>query len=360
MVDLGCLFAGLHVLLGFPLMNSQHFRYWMARFRPIARPQVWMPFLGAGMVSSFVWVAYHSPESFSFSGAAGGSEDSAAIGADIDSVSVLMQEMNDRPTEEAAPDGKTDANKTKATLKADQNSGINSLTQLVKFTPETLNANGMTNLQPNNLPINNLSIGGMPSGSGLNSPTAQTNLFTRNDNGSRISPLTQAIDRMNAQPYSNQGGYPNQSGFVNQNGANSIDNRGGTPIEGTRPLGTGPVWAGIPVSGTSALTTSAPPMSSGTGRSLPGNYDNNAYNTLTGAPAGVALPDPGVAMPLAPNVPIGVPIAPAAGLNSGMVTPFPVSPTETLNVPSEQVFSVPRPVPGRIIGGGTINTFSNP
>ena len=337
-------------------MNSQHFRYWMARLRPIARPQAWMPLLGAGMVSSFVWVAYHSPESLSFSGAAaGGSEDSAAIGADIDSVSVLMQEMNDRSTEEAALDGKTEAkteaNKTKATLKANGDSGSSSLAQLVKFTPESLNAygmtSGMTNL-PTNLQTNNLSIGGMPGSSGLNSTTAQSNLFIRNDGVSRISPLTQAIDRMNAQPYSTQGGL------------NSIDNRGGVPIEGTRPLGTDPMWTGIPVNGTSSLTTSAPPMSSGAGRSSSGNYDNNAYNALMGEPAGVALPNSGIAMPIAPNVPIGVPIAPAAGLNSGMVTPFPASPTETVSVPSEQVFSAPRPVPGRIIGGGTINTFSNP
>ena len=335
-------------------MNSQHFRYWMARLRPIARPQAWMPLLGAGMVSSFVWVAYQSPESLSFSGAAESSEDSA-IGADIDSVSVLMQEMNDRPTNEGDPDGKTDTktddSKTKTTLKADGDPGSAVLAQLVKFTPETLGADGSSNGSSNGM-ANNLSIGGMPGRAGLNSATAQNTLFARNDGLSpRISPLAQAIDRMNAQQYSNQGG------FGHPNGLNPVDNRGGVPIEGTGMIGASPVWAGIPLNGTSALTTSAPPMSSGAGRSASGSYDNNAYNTLTGAPAGVALPDPGIAIPIAP---ISVPIVPPAGLNSGMVTPFPVSPTETVSVPSEQVFSAPRAIPGRITGGGTINTFSNP
>ena len=351
-------------------MNSQHFRYWMARLRPIARPQAWMPLLGAGMVSSFVWVAYQSPESLSFTGAAGGSEESAAIGADIDSVSVLMQEMGDRPIDDGEPDVKTDAKtggktdgkaggqidgKPQATpLKPDaMTDGNNSLAQLVKFTPDGGLSN---NLLSNNLSNDPMSIGGMTSSVGLNSAPAQNPLFTRNDGlAARINPLAQAIDRMNAQPY----GYQN----VNQNGLNPVDNRGGVPIEGTGMIGASPVWSGIPVNGTSALTTSAPPMSSGTGRSgsYLGSYDNNAYNTLTGAPSGVALPDPGIATPIAPiGMPIGMPIVPPAGLNSGMVTPFPVNPAETVSVPSEQVFSAPRPVPGRIIGGGTINTFSNP
>ena len=364
-------------------MNSQHFRYWMARLRPIARPQAWMPLLGAGMVSGFVWVAYHSPESLRFIGEVGGSEDSAAIGADIDSVSVLMQEMGDRPIDPGDADGKTEI-QTDGSKTGGNPSGK---TQATLLKPNVLSAYGMTSLLSNDSPTNNLpttnlpttnlpttnlptnslltsnlltsnlltsnlltndrSIEGTPSSA--NPATAQNALFIRNDGirndglSARINPLAQAIDRMNAQSYGNPG----------------------VPIEGTGPIGNGPVWAGIPVNGTSALTTSTPPTSSGSGRSSGtsgGSYDNNAYNnnaynTLTGAPSGVALPDPGIATPIAP---IGVPIGPPVGLNSGMVTPFPVSPNETVSVPSEQVFSAPRPVPGRVIGGGTINTFSNP
>lgn len=339
-------------------MNSQHFRYWMARLRPIVRPQVWMPLLGAAMVSGFVWVAYQSPESLSFTGAVGGSEDSAAIGADIDSVSVLMQEMGDRPTDSGEADGKTEV-QTDGSKTGGNPSGK---TQVTLLKPNVLSAYGMTSLLSNdsltgNLPTNivstssvltssvltsNLPIGGTPGSA--NPAMAQNALFVRNDGlSARINPLAQAIDRMNAQSYGNPG----------------------VPIEGTGMIGNTPIWAGIPVNGTSALTTSTPPTSSGSGRSSGtsgGSYDNNAYNnnsynTLTGAPSGVALPDPGIATPIAP---IGVPIGPPTGLNSGMVTPFPVSPNETVSVPSEQVFSAPRPVPGRVIGGGTINTFSNP
>ena len=337
-------------------MNSQYFRYWMARLRPIARPQAWMPLLGAGMVSGFVWVAYQSPESLSFKGAVGGSEDSAAIGADIDSVSVLMQEMSDRPIDSSESDSKTEAQTDSS--KTGGNPSGKTPANLIK--PNVLSAYGMTsllsndslisNLPTNNLPANsvlthNLSIGRTPGSANSNPATAQNALFIRNDGlSARINPLAQAIDRMNAQSYGNQG----------------------VPIEGTGPIGNTPVWAGIPVNGTSALTTSTPPTSSGSGRSSGTSsasydnnnpYNNNAYNTLTGAPSGVALPDPGIAIPIAP---IGVPTGLPAGVNSGMVTPFPVSPNETVSVPSEQVFSAPRSVPGRVIGGGTINTFSNP
>jgi hypothetical protein len=48
-------------------------------------------------------------------------------------------------------------------------------------------------------------------------------------------------------------------------------------------------------------------------------------------------------------------------LQNTMVTPNPLVPQTSTNlVPSTQPFSVPRPIPGRTIGGGRINTFANP
>ena len=352
-------------------MNPKLFRYWMARFRPIATSRVWLPLVGASMVGGFVWIAHSNPESLSFIGGSDGTGDleASSIGADIDSVSVLMQEMGDRPMENANPD----ATKTLATLlkpgagkdsaKLPDGGGvINSLAQLVRFSPDAT------------LPLAVMS-GSSVLNSGLNSDSnpvaAQNPLFTRNEpqnqiQSSRANPLAQAIDRLTGQGYSNQAGY--STGFE------PGENRGTAPIEGTGLVGNSRAWSGIPSEGTSGLTTPAPPIvnSSSSGRSDPGTsyspnnpYTNNPYINLTGAPSGYALPDPGIALPIAPT---GIPIVPNAGfnsgnVNSGVVTPFPspgTSAPEASSFPSEPTFSAPRSIPGRSIGGGNINTFSNP
>jgi hypothetical protein len=358
-------------------MNSQLFRYWMARLRPIATPRAWMPLVGASLVGSFIWVAYQSPESLSFMGGDKGTSESeeASIGADIDSVSVLMQELDDRKNEnledpnavvpnavvqpkgnklspialKTGPATQTDAAK-------DGSSGA-SFAQLVRFTPEGNAVNSGLNSGPNSGPNS--------------SPTslAQNALFTRSD-APRSNPLAQAIDRLTGQP-SGQGFY--NSGLNNgfNGGFNSSPesgiNQGSVPIEGTGFVSNAPAWTGIPTGGTTGLTTATPPIvpqPSGYGNPNSANYPNNAYTYLTGMPSGYGAPDTGVASPIAP-VGISNPNAGinSAGLNSGVVTPLPMpgsNSSETMNLPSEQPFSAPRPIPGRMIGGGNINTFSNP
>ncbi len=346
-------------------MNPQLFRYWMARVRPIATPRVWMPMVGAGMVGSFMWVSYQSPESLSFisGGEGAGESESSSIGADIDSVSVLMQEIGTSNPDEANLRGRPNGTKPSASAfklgtvspadagKSNGDGAGSSLAQLVRFTPDGTGLNG----------------------TGLNSsstPVAQNALFTRTETP-RSNPLAQAIDRLTGQP-SGQGFYNSgmnnglNNGFNNglNNGTASGINSGSAPIEGSSLINSSPAWTGIPTGGTTGLTTSTPPIAP-----QPSGYGNpnpaNAYTNLTGAPSGYALPDTGVATPIAPA---GSPIAPNTGLNSGnfnsgVVTPLPLpgagSP-ESVSVPSEQVFSVPRSIPGRSIGGGNINTFSNP
>ncbi|MGB3404165.1 MAG: hypothetical protein WBA77_15890 [Microcoleaceae cyanobacterium] len=74
----------------------------------------------------------------------------------------------------------------------------------------------------------------------------------------------------------------------------------------------------------------------------PNSNLNYGYNN----PGSVSNPNYGVIQP---------------NIQNSIVSPNPLVPrTSTTLTPSAQPFSVPRPIPGRTIGGGRINTFANP
>ncbi|NJO44577.1 MAG: hypothetical protein HC835_02455 [Oscillatoriales cyanobacterium RM2_1_1] len=96
-----------------------------------------------------------------------------------------------------------------------------------------------------------------------------------------------------------------------------------------------PAQSGIPTN--SALPTTSP----GYSRFYPG-LNNNAALELT---------NPGYGYSASPVIPQVAPV------NGNAFT----TPTVPLNpIQPQQPFSVPRPIPGRTIGGGEINTFANP
>jgi hypothetical protein len=340
-------------------MNPQRFRYWVARLRPIAKPQVWLPVMGATMIGGFGWVAYQNPENLSFigGGQSPSDQEGSAIGADIDSVSVLMQEMGDASgTNVPNPNGaKPKAAVLKPGSPAQSDTLISdtlisgdrsrpstgaSLSQLALFTSG--------NVPPSGGAQNNLAN------------LAQNALFVRSETATaRTNPLTQAIDRLTGQTRYSQ-------------------TSNTTPIEGSGFIETRPMWNGVPADGTAGLNSPTPPIVTGGsqpigtgygnsgGNSGYGNsgYGNNAYTNLTGASAGYAVPDSGVATPVAPVVPIAPNPSYNANVNSGVVTPLPYpgagAPDQSSTYPVEQVFTAPRIIPGRPIGAGNINTFSNP
>jgi hypothetical protein len=334
-------------------MNPQRFRYWVARLRPIAKPRVWLPVIGGAMVGGFGWVAYQNPEHLSFIGGGEGTGDaeSASIGADIDSVSLLMQEMGD-PSNTSTNAPTPDGSKSKATIlnpgspapsdtvqsENDRSRPLTggSISQFALFT--TGNPNGATGAQNNQ------------------SNMVQNALFVRSETvTTRTNPLAQAIDRLTGQPRTDQTSNP-------------------APIEGSGLIENRSLWNGVPADGSAGLNTPTPPIvpggsrpigtgygNSGYGNSGYGNnYGNNAYTNLTGASAGYAVPDSGVATPIAPSSGYN-----AGNLNSGVAMPMPIpysglGASEPYTVPVEQVFTAPRLIPGRPIGAGNINTFSNP
>ncbi len=346
-------------------MNPQRFRYWVARLRPIAKPRVWLPVIGATMMGGFGWVAYQNPENLSFigGGQSPGEQEGEAIGADIDSVSVLMQEMGDSSTTNVPnPDG---AKPKAAVLKpgspaqsdtmigpeGDRSRPSTGASLLALFTPGSLMGNTGANSTgtPNNM--------------------SQNALFLRSEiSNARTNPLTQAIDRLTGNRLT---GNPYDQNYST---GDSRDLRSGSaPIEGTGFIETRSIWNGVPADGTAGLNGPTPPIVTGGSQPIGtgygagyGNsgYGNNAYTNLTGASAGYAVPDSGVATPVAPVVPIAPNTGYNATVNSGVVTPLPYpgagAPDTSSTYPVEQVFTAPRIIPGRPIGAGNINTFSNP
>jgi hypothetical protein len=91
------------------------------------------------------------------------------------------------------------------------------------------------------------------------------------------------------------------------------------------------------------IPTTTPSYTNPYGQSPTVNSNPNyGYNN----PSSVSNPNYGVIQP---------------NIQNSIVSPNPLVPrTSTTLTPSTQPFSVPRPIPGRTIGGGRINTFANP
>lgn len=248
-------------------------------------------------------------------------------------------------------------------------SGTSSLTP--GLTPGTA-ANGnpagnsysyLTGAQPN-LPGATAGLGASPSLTGSAMNNGASLYYGSSDNTS----LNPAAASPAASPY----GRSPYTGTSQGTGWTSAPNSGRSPYSGTAP-GTG--W------------TSAPPVSP----LLPATPSNYGQSSLPSSNPVPGLTAPQGLSPLIPAAPtpslnqgsgssnsgllqVTVPIVPANSGQSALPgfpqgtgvstpgTPYnygnsgvqPVQPTQTPNT------SVPRPIPGRYIGGGQINTFSNP
>lgn len=309
-------------------------RYWIARLKPLAQPRIGLLMLSLGMVGIFGWTAWQYPELMAFTGINGSEERTAddaanaendAIGAEIDSLSLLNEATRNLPTVQptalptSAP--KTDAGKPQTSIFSTNFLGTNTF-------PIPGAGPAINFLDPTSNPLT----------SSLTNPTNSTNLS--NSSGSTIdrTRMTQATQPFSLQPDPLL--QPSSPTLGSWNQFPQTPNQGST---------------GLPTAGLPMPTT---PNQGSTG--LPTNTIQpipNAYTTLTnpspyGLPidAGVApAVNPGMAIPV--NVPIAAPVVPQVlpGTNA------PVAPIQP-----EQPFTAPRPLPGRFIGGGNINTFSNP
>ena len=303
-------------------------RYWIARLKPLAQSRIGLLMLSLGMVGIFAWTAWQYPELMSFKGINGSAERTAedaenaendAIGAEIDSLSLLSKETRNLPTVEPTAAPKNDAGKPQASILSTNFLGASTFPipgagPVINFLDPATNTitNSLTN--------------------STNSPNLPNSTGTTIDRPRTAQATPPFSLQPDPQPSSPTVGLWNQ--FPQP------------PNQGT---------TGLPTSGLPMPTT---PNQSSTGLGTnPTQPIPNAYTTLTN-PSPYSLPiDAGVApavnagtvIPV--NIPIAAPIVPQVLPGADV----PIAPIQR-----EQPFTAPRPLPGRYIGGGNVNTFSNP
>ncbi len=339
--------------------SSATSRYFLARLRPLGRPIFWGPAIALLLLLLFTWDWWTRPEG-SAQGERSDEElalrEEQAIGADIDSLPVLINDIGikseinkAKPNQPTLPQpAGTNAPKTPVSSPANASTGL-ATTQSTLGQPGIFGAfnNGLADRygqlnagQSSAISAERNSVGtAQPNASGSGSATLPTS-FT--PTSSTKSPLQEAMTRLYATPS------PVAPTNVNQ------------PAQGVNQ-------APIPVEGTTRLD------SPGIDATKPATPVGNAYTNLVEGsqpysppanyPATVA--PPAISPSVGPNSnlpplnlanPVGQSTVPTQPNPVGSVYGSPASLPEL----KEQPFSAPRRIPGRAIGGGNINTFSNP
>jgi hypothetical protein len=337
-------------------------RYFLARFKVLLRPQFLLPLLGIAGILVFAWEFSQRPDwqqaLMSREGANPiadeASKEREAIGADIDSSPLLSADFakakGDLSAADAVKQKLPDINKL--------------LGKDGKNDPLSLNAifgsGNSTNVVAANSPGLLGDQGGLTGGglaSGIDFGTSRSNpLLARFGFGDRTSnqganPLNSALDRSNPlktrvnpdAPFAVQ---PREASPAVQPSPSPLPLAGNAPLNPTLPSDTS-----LPTAGTGVYNPSYPTAQPSV----------NSYTGLGNVPDTVSVPgfnpNAGVAAPAPLNTNLGVPVSPGS-------TPLPPgtasAPIVQPEVPQELPFTTPRSIPGRPIGGGEINTFSNP
>ena len=366
-----------------------------ARLRALKRPMVWGPGLILVLIVLFTLEYWLHPEWFDNTRSATNVEsgfnpsvslEDGAIGADIDSLPLLLNQLNGVVADETgdANQKQSDKTATKPSLfsellksqdqAASQNGGNlpNSNSAAPQSSPNSSLLRGSNGLPGQPLVgatpgLTGIGSSSLPSAvpssllppSGISTPTPSLNLNSPNASSTNppapVSALQTALEQYQAQNNSaatSASGSPTASGL-----GNSVAAPASTTQTLTQPSAIAPVGnSGINYSSTPGVS-SAPP--------------SNSFNYLTQPQPDSSLPsgiDPGV--PTAPSI---APVVPSSnlnpnfgqssfqgqnnnGFNNSGFSGNAVQPSQL----NQQPFSVPRRVPGRNIGGGQINTFSNP
>jgi hypothetical protein len=287
-------------------------RYLLARLRPVGRPVVWAPAIALLFVVLFTWELWSYPEWMSYLGTPPSdnsmSPEDQAIGADIDSLPLLINDIGITSKTKATPSPTTaqDSSQPSSAVSSNRSASTQANASETKPTQEqtTQERFGVFgNTLTDQLGVSN-SVS-KPASNLLNSSTPAS-LPT--------SPLQEALTRLNTQPIPmSQASAPIEgTTHLNNPTIEASSNAYTQLVEGTRSLPKSPNFPG----------TVVPPMA---------------------APAIAPAVTPVVTQPISTQ-PINLQTTP-------QVEPMPVN---------EPPFTAPRSIPGRYIGGGSINTFSNP
>ncbi|MFB2916908.1 MULTISPECIES: hypothetical protein [Aerosakkonema] len=340
------------------------------------------------------------------------SDEDKAIGVDIDNLSVLKKEISDSeplqltPEEDQTELGLFDEfmKQKEAAINAEKSSD-SSATEKLTAQPTTANpfalksessSNSSTVVSGNSFtpPSSNLGVGSAAnSAKNLNLPT------TSNQNATlpSVSPLQSALDRLGN---GSKSSIPTPAGVSVSPLQSALDRQG----TGSKSTIQNPLQSGLDTAEASSKTGATSPS-----QASPDNLGQNAtvkqtltqptssypgatgYSSVPGQGYGQVSPVPGAtssnsytylnppqALPGVPSaVQVNPSLAPATPSNFGQ-SPFqntaPAngfsnpgfnsnsgnSVTQPSQLQQSQNFSVPRSIPGRHIGGGEINSFSNP
>jgi hypothetical protein len=296
------------------IMSGSSSRYWLARLRPLARPVFWAPSIALMLLGLFAWEFFSRQEFMSYlEGASSGGELSAedqAIGADIDSLSLLMSDIKAMPKIDLV---QTSIQATPQQLISTQATTNRLFTAAPSATPASSQPTPAES--PNSQGVFGVFRSALSTELGVNSAIAS------------VDPTTPA-------PLP-----PNQlQAAMSKLAVTTPPQVAQTLIEGTARLDTPINAAPRPTTNSfSALVEGSQP--------IPAGVPPAVTAPLMIAPPAAPTYAP---IPTVTTAPLPQPSIPELGT---------VPSTPELN---QQPFTAPRSVPGRVLGGGNINTFSNP
>lgn len=284
--------------------RSSWVRYGLARLRPLGRPVFWAPSIALLFLILFAWEFFSRPELATYLGGSDSTEtlsaEDQAIGADIDSLSLLMNDIRvtSKPQATQTP--------VQSTLQANSTAPNPAPTQR-RFSTPTEPISSAQSMQ--------LSSGQGVFGAFTNALTTQLGRSTTTQVDSTTpaplpaNRLQEAIDKL----------------------ATETRPIAQAPIEGTIRLDNSINAAPRSTNSFSALVEGVQPIPPGT--------------------APVIVAPPAITPPI--NAPVPLTSQPSQPSGFGVIE----QPAPVVN---QQPFTVPRSIPGRAIGGGNFNTFSNP
>ncbi len=392
--------------------NSDLSPYLKARLRPLMQPKLWVS-AGIFAMSAFVLVRmFMQPDQFlgqagDDRGAAANVEandnlspEERAIAAELDDLEVLLKELDDEGTLEAAEAMVTPAsNQANQTVQSpdldfktpeitipDVNYGKFDSLPLVDLTPRRNNSQTAIAGQPAGF----VGINSVSDNPALNLPVTAGQA---SDDQTAINPLQAALDRYAPQPFGtsfNNSGGNTQGSTLEQ----AISASESTALSNTAPAETAASTSSIaPTVSITNPTVTTPTTSTGTQATTP---SNNAFTQLinpqsTTLQTPTQLQIPQIQTPQVTTPQVTTPQIPQVATPQFQTTPqftttpqfsstpqfqTPTStnsalPSQTLNQPvgtpvyqqsanGATNFGVPNNPPGQNIGGGQINTFSNP
>ena len=360
--------------MSLPNHHPAYLRYLKARLKPFKRPAFWASASGLLLVLLFTWEYWKNPEGFSILGGASVSgsntpdveptlpaEELAAITTDIDNSSVFLEEFNrtnalslttasNQKPQTSNPEGLfaqtlpqlevTDSNpaSNSQTLSLKPQQTANTTNPFAKSAQGFLNPSSVSEsvLFTNQNPTN------QPSSSSTTGTTANSPLgFNTSQGTASVSPLQSALDRV---------AVTNALRATNETQVHTNIQRQASPTATYQGQTTYPATTVPGTTGYSVAPTTPP----------------NSFTYLVPSPSTTSVPGAIPTTPVVPTTtgnygqystqpPSQVNGVTNPGFNSTLTNPG--SQPSQLNQPT---FTTPNPIPGQYIGGGQINTFSNP